>query len=378
GIKTESSALTKSLGLGTREGGFEQHKKERDEYRRNRSNEIKEIASKGEQKKVRELEASHQNLLEDGNAHAIQQIENQLKMAEVYRSDAAAELRADPTNLAKKARAKETSEVVKELRDQRSAIKNGEMFFKESTKELFDYREQTIGMNDKGELDVKLNGSLSENSLRGIATAAQKAEDASKASPADTSLANKAKIARAAHYAALATQAQADADKAEKESKKNPTDTVLQAKATAAKAHAATAKSLAVMDQGIVAGLKAAAGATAAEIEALAKAKDAALRSVDKIKNGLAGRAINNLEDTDMPEAKHAVHHAERASAAKYVKNNLKTDTSTFGGKVVRVARFIAAPITGDSEKARARTAHEITMNNKLDSGTGGKGGGGH
>jgi hypothetical protein len=81
------------------------------------------------------------------------------------------------------------------------------------------------------------------------------------------------------------------------------------------------------------------------------------------------GRSINNLEDTDIPHAHHALDHETKERQRTYA--DIIANPNRF-------QRLFTINPARDSMAAREVTAHKIRMGAKLDSGSGGKGDGGH
>ena len=383
GVNLEAA---KGIGLGTREGGYMQRRADKEKKRQERANELKVREDDPLKQASNAVEASHQDLLaKDGNAHHIELLDNRIKTL----GDRSSTASRDSKLASSRAKGEEGGAInsatgntfakdadlaknaLSDAQGERTAIKNASMF-RQSNGKIIDHRGATTDTN------------LSEDALKGIENAQRSSKYAADQAiidalhafalnPADPEIpALNAARDEAINGLAITTAAR---DTAYAARDVTLIDNLASA-ATAAAANPADAKLAAAVEAATeavnavnanVAATTATANASAANLSHMAAANQhnanlntaavSATSALRKIEKGLSGRSINNLEDTDMPHAHAAVE---------------KEDKSRQRAEAGRLAR---KTFWGNVNKA---AAHKITMNAKLDSGTGGKGGGGH
>jgi|GEM_PF-3305353 len=385
--KIGGKSLASTFGEGSK-GGFVEKRKEWEESRQKRAESLNVGPDEELMQQQNAAEDAHQELLQrDGNAHEIEVLDKRIKIMAERASAAARDSKlqssravlpggglgaegsainpATGNTFAEDARLAMNNR--KDAEGERLAIKNASMF-RRSDGRIIDHRDATVDNN------------LSEDAITGIGntanaavfavgdTAATAARDAAAAAaaPGNVALANiaaaSAAIAAAApNNAAIAVAARdaALAARAVTAAAADPANAALAAASVAAQATATAS-------QGVVAGLAPVNPADANEVAALTEAQRRAADALGRIANGTTGRSINNLEDTDIPAAHHAVEHETRQRQRDYA-------VSVEGG-FNRVKDFVFSG-GQNSYKGSRSAAHKIRMGAKLDSGSGGKGG---
>jgi len=403
GVKLGGKTLAERTGLNlgkVQEGGFAERKKAYEEKRQKRIQSLKMGENEPLKLAERAVQESHQELLrKDRNAEKIEELDNIIKVLDKRATDTARDARlpssAVPGGPAGSAinpstgrsyadDAKLAADQAKDATGERLAIKNASMFIT-SDGRMVDHRTATMGRDEKGNLVSKLNGSLSDNAITGIdntqKAAAARVTDAFTAYTAnpigainaqtgrsyadELALANNASaIATAARDTAWATRDVAVRDKAQ-EALTNNTNPALTAALTAALTTANTnvtaSTTRANASAANVAGLTVVNPMDPTEIDALAKAQGAAADALNKIANGLTGRSINNIEDTDKPHAHHAIERENKRRMRVAADTEERSDLGSF-------VSFVASGGTYTDTAAR-KVAHEIRMDAKLDSG---------
>jgi hypothetical protein len=361
GVKIAGQSLASATGMKLGEaqkGGFVQMRKDQVEKRQKRAEELKVGEDEASKQRLNAVEDAHQELLvRDGNAHEIELLDKRIKVLGERATVASRQARTyggtainPSTGNSYDGDARLAEAALNDANGARLAIKNASMFVT-SAGEVLDHRQATTNTN------------LSEDAVAGIARAAAgalaestAAAAAAAAAPGNAALAARATafahastIADAASYSAVATQAAALAAA-------NPANAALAAAATTAHADATAAA-------GAVTALAAANPANAN----LAHANQAAADALTRIANGFTGRSINNLEDTDIPAEHHNVEHITK-ERQRLMAGNIESGLG-------QAVSFISNP-AGHSFAGDREAAHKIRMDAKLDSGTGGKGGG--
>jgi len=381
GVKIAGKTLAGATGMKLGEaqkGGFVERRKI---YEENRQKRAKDLAV-GEDEKLKQesnaVEGTHQELLvRDGNAHEIEQLDKRIKTlgdrSSVASRDSKLASSRGPngeeggainsaTGNTFKVDAELAKSALSDAQGERLAIKNASMFRK-SDGTIVDHRSNTV------------DGNLSEDAIKGITDTARAAiyasEDAQtnpKAKPEDIEKAKNAEIiavaARDAAYAARDVDLITKRNAAVAAAKAKPGDATLAAIAAEAtkKASGLDPTATAAIAEASAKAVKDLAAANPTD-DKLAKASQNAADALDKIANGLSGRSINNLEDTDIPAAHHEVERETKRRQRIYA------DTTERGG----VMRYV---FSGGqySQKGATAAAHKIRMDAKLDSGSGGKG----
>lgn len=346
-------------------------------YAEDRRREVAEKIKEAEELKVgedetltqilHELQRSHQDLLrkenpngKGSNEQQIKDIDEKLVKLAKKSSNAQADMRVygkgniDPSNgKTYEQNAKDIRTQVRDLNKERSAIKDATMFRK-SDGTLVDHRENTI------------DGNLSDEAIRGIEQTALVAITDALANPTNVAFANTAAVATAARDAAHATRDVTLIDNLAatvKAAAANPVDAKLaaavdEANAEVNKHNANVARSTATAN---------ASAATVAHLAAqnpndinLNNAAVSTNNALNRINKGLIGRSINNLEDTDMKHAQHAIETEDKSriwARAEY----LEKSWFPFG-----------AINYGLSRKEAKEATHKMRMGAKSDSGGGG------
>jgi hypothetical protein len=359
GIKLDSKVFLKESG------GYEADLKRRDEKRKKRAEGLKVKEGEPEKQHLNQMKEEQQDVTLR-NEEALHKIDADITGAEgkvkylQSLADSSTKKGKDKDNKWIDPKAEENIEAydkaaqaVKDLKDQRSLIKNGSEILDKNGKGTGVYRTH--------------NGKITEEEVYATNMAAdnaQAAEEAAKAAAAAAPAAHAAAQAAEEAAKAAAALAETEALRAAGAARLDPGNAALGTAATEANTRKVAADAAAK---------KAAADVTAA-LTAITATADAAIAASNKAKNAAAmasrantaalggtGNSQNKYEDKLVPEAEHHVKHLNDIRTRNFA-NNLQNQF-----------------VWPWNEAARKKSAHDIRMGVKPEKSHGGKsGGGGH
>jgi len=342
-----------SSKLLVKDGGYKADRKKMVEKRMKRAKELEVGEDEKPKQDLNRLEEAKQKLLLT-NSHDIEQIDKKLEVWRQRSRDRAERVRilnsagSTATKTEKDAAQAEATEAVNEVADlagERGAIKNATRFVTSKGVVINHSTNTTTGLISQTAVDAA-NTELANATVAATATAA-----AMRAAPTVA--------ARATTVATAATAARAAAEVA---SLANPTNVAL---ANAANRAIEAEKDAITKAREATAAVTTTAAANTAAVARVAMATTVAAAANTSARAG-TGRSINNLEDTDIPNAHHVIEKENRNRKWDYA-------TNMEGNKVRKFFRAVGMQQAGDDKYSRREAQHKIRMEAKIED----KGGGG-